>query len=221
MRSPASAITTAINAARDSGLIIRWSVTIWPKDRETGVRTAFGFWTGDDPITTSVISGSTGNSETRSYYGGVNLSVPPIPRTSDLTVQSFEISLSQIADAVQTVLRGYDARLAPIEVHVWVLGASGAPVSAPEPEFIGIVDEAGITTPVAGGDGKASMTIVSEAMLMLTRKNPRKRSDEGQKRRSGDRFGRYSNTAGYTRVYWGEDAPKDTTNPPKNGGGDK
>lgn len=212
MKSPAAPIVTAVSEARDKGIDVRWSITIWPKDRETGVREEFGFWTGDDPITQQVVSGQDGTLVTRSFIGDVGLVVPSIPQTTDLTVQSFEITLSQIADAVQTVIRGYDTRLAPLEVHVWILGDSGAPVSPPEPEFVGIVDEASITTPASGGSGKASMMVLSEAMLMLTRKNPRKRSDEGQRRRSDDRFSRYSNASGLTQIYWGEHPPKETKN---------
>lgn len=216
MRSANAAFLSAIAGATESGIDVRRSLTIWPKEWDTGDVVEIGLWTGDDPITTSVMDGETGGTVSRSFIGGVDLAIPAIPRTSGLTIQTFEITMSQIADAVQTVMRTYDARMASAEIHEWILDASGAPVSPPESVWLGVVDEGGLETPAAGAEGRVRIVVVSEPIRMLTRKNPRKRSDEGQKRRSGDRFARYSNSAGYTMVYWGENAPPKAGNP--NGG---
>lgn len=207
MRTPSAAFLTAIQNAQESGLIVRRSLTIWPKDRDTGVATMFGLWTGDDETEQDVKDGENGGVDTRVFYGGVNLKIPTIPRVSGLSVYSFKISMSQIADAVQTIFRTYDPRLAKVEVHEWILAQSGLPVAEPESVFLGRVSDSDVQTPAVAGDGAYSISIESDSMRMLTRKNPATRSDEFQKRRSGDRFSKYTNASALTEVYWGENKP--------------
>jgi hypothetical protein len=214
MRTPSAAFLTAIENARENGLIVRRSMTIWPANRDTGVATMFGLWTGDDEIQQVVKDGENGGTDDRLFYGGVNLSIPTIPRVTGLSVYSFKVSMSQIADAVQTIFRTYDPRLAKVEIHEWILAPSGLPVSDPESVFLGRVSDSDVQTPAVGGTGAYSVTVESDSMRMLTRKNPATRSDEFQKRRSGDRFSKYTNTSALTEVYWGENKP-----PTLNGGG--
>lgn len=203
MKNISTAFAAALTNAPVNGLSVARSIWITVKDRETGEPSSYGLWTWDDTITTNVIDAQTGSEVERTYYGGVNLVVPSIPLVSDLTAQSFQIEASQIAPIVLEIVRGKDARLAPVEVHQWVMSGN-ALVAVPEVIFYGIVDEIGLKTPAVGGEGQAGFSIVSEAMLMLTRTNPRKRSYEGQKQRQGDEFGLYSNAAAYSDVYWGE-----------------
>src|SRR5690606_14762458 len=140
-------------------------------------------WSGDDPITTNVIDGKDGNEVERSYVGGVDLDVGIIPRTTDLTVQSITVSLSQIAYPVQLMVRGYDPRLAPVEIHECLLTRGGVPVAAPEPLYVGIIDDINLNTPRVGDRGRIEFTVLNANMLMLTKQNFRKRSYEGQKQR--------------------------------------
>ncbi len=152
-----------------------------------------------------MIDGRTGGAVTRPYRGaGELLQIGRIPRTSDFTVQSLDIDLSQIAPAVQQMVRGYDVRLARVEIHEIVLDTvSRISVDAPKPSFIGIVDDAPIETPAVGEQGSVRFTCRSDAMLMLTRTNPAKSSDAAQQLRSGDRFSRYAGVVQSWDIKWG------------------
>lgn len=145
----------------------------------------------------------------RTYVGGVNLDIEEIPRVSDLTIQTVNISLSAIAGVTQQLVRTYDARLAKVEIHTGLLSTvSRNPVDEPEIEFLGEIDEAPIETGAVGEDSLITLAVRSDAIAMLTRTNPRRRSHEGQKRRLGDEFGRYSNVVGTWRVAWGTKGQK-------------
>lgn len=207
MRDPDAAFLAALQAGPDSGLVPRQFVWIEAKDRSTGDPVTVGVWTGDEPITANVISGSTGLPVSRDYVGGVNLVVPSIPRVSDLTEQRISIVMSQIADTAELLVRDYDPRLARVEIHDGLLDpATRLLVSAPELAFIGIIDGTPIRTPAVGGEGSITLEIIDDAMAMLTRTNPAKRSHEHQQRRAaGDDFALYAGTAGEWQIWWGEE----------------
>lgn len=205
MRSVALNNQLALASARDRGIVPRGFFWITVRDRGGGGPASFGLWTGDDAIELDVPSGQTGLPETRTYFGGVNLTIPEIPRVSDLTIQRIEIAFSALAPICRQIVRVHDPRLAKIELHAgWLDLDSRAIVDPPEIDFLGEVDGAPIETPAAGGESLVKLAIVSDAISMLTRTNPRKRSYEAQKRRGGDEFGLYSNVVKTWRIYWGE-----------------
>lgn len=205
MRSLRSGNQAAIDQARDLGLVPRQFFTITVRDRDSGDPQAIGLWTGDDTIDAAVISGADGLEENRTFVGGVNLTIGDIPRVADLTVRSIEITFSAIADICQQIVRGFDARLAQVELHAgWLDVDSRQLADVAEIDFLGIVDAAPIETGAAGQESIIKLTVVSDAALMLSRTNPRKRSYEAQKRRGGDEFALYANTVANWRVVWGE-----------------
>lgn len=195
----------ALVSARDHGIVPRRLVYFYAKERDTGNPVELGVWTGDEDMSIEVISGTTGSVVSRSYYGALNLVVPEIPRVSDMTIQSVTISMSQIADITQALVRGYDLRLGKVEIHDLLLDpASRLPVAPAEIAFLGEIDAAPINTPAAGEEGDISITIVSDAISMLARTNPQKTSYEGQKRRSNDQWGKYKSTVAAWTVPWGQ-----------------
>lgn len=205
MRSISINNQLAVSQARDKGIIPRDFFWITVKHLETGDPAPFGFWTGDDTLSVDVMNANSGEIETRVYVGDVGLKIGDIPRVSDLTIQTIEVELSAIAPAVQSVIRGYDARLAKVEVHAgWLDTVSRGIVDLPEIDFLGEVNGAPIETGAAGGESKVTLNIVSDGISMLTRTNPSKRSYEGQKRRGGDEFGLHSNAVKAWRIFWGE-----------------
>lgn len=207
MKNISSSFLATLEAARDGGIVPRRAVTFTAKDRTTGQAVEIGFWTGDEDVTMAVISGLTGTEEVRSFYGALNLSIGEIPRVADLSTQTVTIEMSQIADAAQAVVRTYDLRLAKVEIHDILLDIrSGRPVSAGEIAFLGQVDEAPINTPVAGESGSISIGVISDAISMLSRTNPQRSSYQGQLRRSGDEWGKYSSTVGTWSIPWGQNA---------------
>lgn len=195
---------TALNKARDYGLVPRQLLYITAKEIATGLPAEIGYWTGDEDINLDVISGITGLSVNRNYYGGVNLKLPNIPRVSDLTIQTISIDITNIASAVQLALRGYDLRLGKAEIHDGLLDVNTRQfVATPHISFLGEIDGAPINTGAVGQQGKASIKCVSDAISMLARTNPKKSSYESQKRRQDDQFGKYSSTIKTWRVPWG------------------
>ncbi|MGQ3294610.1 MAG: hypothetical protein ACT6U0_20665, partial [Shinella sp.] len=127
-----------------------------------------------------------------------------------LPVRPIRIRLSQINDAVQIAIRGYDPKHAPIELHLGLFDtATMLPVAPAVPVFVGRVNGSPITTPAAGSEGSIELSCVSDTRE-LTRLNPLKRSDEMQQRRVvggvPDRFRRYSDVAGgwLQNIHWGE-----------------
>jgi hypothetical protein len=205
MRNISVATLQALVDAPSKGIVPRKLFWATVKDRDTGDPVSFGFWSGDYTVSIDVLSGTTGLPVTRTYIGGCNLEVGEIARVSDLTSQPVTVSLSALPIVTQQLVRQYDARFARVEIHTALLSTvSRLPVDEPEIEMIGQIDGAPIETGAAGGESVITMTIRDDALLMLTRKNPRKRSNEGQKRRKDDGWGKYSAVAGTWRIVWGE-----------------
>ncbi len=205
MRNVNPAFMSALTEARDRGIVPRRFLYVTAKDRSAGAPAGIGLWTGDEDINVTLISGITGQEVMRTYYGARNLVIPAIPRVSDMTIQTITVTMSQIADAVQQLIRGYDVRLAKAEIHDGLLDpVTRQLVSPPELSFLGEVDGAPIETPAVGGQGKASLKLVSDAISMLARKNPRKSSYEGQRRRAGDEWGLYASTVATWKIPWGQ-----------------
>lgn len=192
---------TALQGTREFGIAPAHFLWIIGKDRDTGAASPMGLWSGDEDITVSVeIPG--GGLASRSYIGGCNLDVQDLRYVGDLTDNAVTVSISQIADAAQYLVRGLDVRLAYCEIHATSM-TGGAFVSAPQLQWVGIVDDGPISTPSVGDDGGIALSIRSEMMTMLTSINPAKSSDAHQKRRqTGDRFSEYAGTINSRKVQW-------------------
>ncbi|WP_408591986.1 hypothetical protein ACIPCF_07675 [Paracoccus marcusii] len=197
-------LITAQRAARDEGIAPVSFFWIAAKNRTTGAIETMGLWTGDQDIPVNVQTPE-GGLETRIYLGGTNLSVDTIQLVADLTDNPVTVSMSQIADATQQLVRGYDVRLAYCEIHStsWVRGEFASP---PQLQTVGIVDDSDVETPSAGGTGAISLIVRSELMTQLMAINPAKSSDSHQKRRqAGDRFSEYSGAIRARKVQWRKD----------------
>lgn len=205
MRNSNTTFNNALAISQDTGVIPRQFVYVKNiKPYGGGAATSFGMWTGDDDATFTVIDGVTGLPVERDYYGAVNMIVDNIPRVSDLTIQSIEIQVSQVATITELLVRGYDVRLARVEIHEMGLDpATRLPISNPEVVFLGQIDGAPIETPASGEEGTITFAINSDGMSMLSRVNPRKSSLQSQKRRSDDRWGKYSGSVKNWPIKWG------------------
>lgn len=207
MKNVSPAFMATLAKARDLGLEPVHFVWFQALARDTGLPVEIGYWTWDEDVSVSVISGTTGLPVSRTYYGALNLEVSDIPYVSDLTIQTVTVSFGQIAAAAQQVVREYDLRLAKCEIHAMAVDPdTGVLASAPELVFLGEVNGAPINTPAVGQDGSIELSIRSDAISMLARKNSRKSSYEGQKLRSGDEWGKYSSTVATWTVPWGKKA---------------
>lgn len=177
-----------------------WALWIVARDMATNAAYPVGFWTGDDAATI------TAEGAQRTYYGaGAALSLEPLTYHLGAVIQTQRISLGPLAPEVQQVLRGYDTRQAPVQIHLVMLDANGA-VQSVEMAFDGVMDRFEINEgPV---DDYGNSTVVCDAELvsdarMLTRTLSLKMSDASQRLRSdADRFRQYADVAGEVKVTW-------------------
>ncbi|ORE89739.1 hypothetical protein [Aurantimonas sp. 22II-16-19i] len=203
MRAIDTATATALAKAPDSGLVAR--DLVWFRGRslaDPAVRPQFAFWNDLDTVSILVEDPKTGGTVGRDYIGdGALISVPDIPLTSDLSIRTIRISLSQIHPAVQAMVRGADIRFAEVQVHRAVFDPASRLLVSAKCHFLGKVDRAPLGTPSVSEEGGIDLECVSDTRE-LTRTNPAKKSDEWLKARSGDRFYRYTGTANVP-VFWG------------------
>lgn len=204
MKIFASGFQSVLDNAQDAGVAPAWFFRLTAKSLVDGSPTTFGFWSGDDNISIAVESPN-GGTVTQTYTGNCSLNVDEITYAGDLTDNSIAISLSQINSQVQAVMRGYEVRFAYCEIHVtsW---AGGILASVPQVVWVGIVDDAPISTPAAGGGGAINLSIRSELMNQLMMSNPAKSSNEHQKRRNPiDAFCKYAATVHTRKIQWWKD----------------
>lgn len=191
--------SAAYLAAR-TGVASRHMVHVVARNRATGAQEALGLWQGDDHLTIAI------GGVNRTYYGaGGLIGVEPIRAGIGLEVRMLQIALSPLTPEVAQLLRGYDARLAPAEVHRALLSLeTGQPIAEPIRVFRGWVDAVQLRTPEVEGTGEATVTLASAARG-LTRALTLTRSDaEMRRRNAGDSFRSYSDIAGEVEVWWGE-----------------
>lgn len=202
MRIYDAAFAVSLTAAREDGIAPVYFFWCVGKDRDTGEARPMGLWSGDEDITITLRQPD-GSMVSRSYVGGCNLDIPDgLPMVADLTDNPVMVTLSQIADAAQLLVRGYDVRMAYCEIHA-TTRAGGVFTAAPQLQWVGIVDEGAIDTPAVGGDDGISLSVRSEIMWQLTATNPAKSSDSHQKRRNpNDQFAKYSAIAASWQEQW-------------------
>lgn len=202
-----SLTTEETNAYAARSLISRTLIYVTAKDRSTGAPVEFGFWNGIYDSTIEVIDGLTQDTESRSFVSkGAVLTVGDISLSDSLNVGSVQVTLSQLNASVESAIRTYDTRNAPIQIYRGLFSiASPASLIAPARcRFVGYINTAPISTPPAGGQALVTFNCVS-GVRELTRSNKELRSDEGQQRRhSGDRFFKYVAATGQVQVFWGQ-----------------
>jgi len=192
-----------------SGVKSRLLFWISARNRETGTTETLGLWTGDDSEVIEI------DGIARTYHGaGSLLGVDPIVMQVGVQVRMQRVMLSPLAPEVAAAVLGYDARLAPVEIHRALFDpVSGLLIAPPDQVFKGWVDQLEMPVPAVGSEGMATMTLASSARI-LTRTLASKYSDASMQMRGGDRLFRYADVSGSVPVYWGEKkhaAQKSTT----------
>lgn len=201
MRVYASAFQAALNGAVDGGLVPAWFLWVQARDIDSEDPSWVGLWTGDHDLTVTVAPPG-GSDEVRTYSGGVAMSVDAVPLGVGLEDRPVSVALSQIAPAVQNLLRTLNARHAYCELHSGLFNR-GALLAPPQIEYVGIVDVAQINTPPVLGEGSVVLSIRDEMLTQLSAINPAKSSDAHQKRRqAADAFSVYSGVIGDRDLQW-------------------
>lgn len=195
---------TATLAALQSRTAVVARILIWvvARNRSTGDPEALGLWSGADDRSFTIAG------TPRTYVGaGSLMGVPPLASQTGITVRMQRLTLSPLNDTVADLIRTYDSRFAPIEIHRALFDpVTTLQVSEPHRLFKGIVDELELPIDPASGNVSCDMTVASSARY-LTRTLTLKRSDASQRRRLDDRFLRYADVSGEVDVYWGEKRP--------------
>lgn len=178
--------------------MMRVLVWVTARNRTSGLPEQIGLWNGGYDRSFTI------NGVARTYVGaGALMQIPPLVYQVGLAVRMHRLTMSPIDQAVANLVRGYDTRLGPIEIHRAVFDPNTTLlVSEPHRLFKGIVDEMEETRG-ANGEIRLECTVASSSRY-LTRTLTLKRSDESQKLRTGDRFLRYADVSGEVDVYWGE-----------------
>jgi len=205
-----SEIQAELNAR--SGVMSRVMWWLSAKNRTTGELEYMGIWTGDDHQTFTI------NGEPRVYYGAGNLlNVDTLVSEAVLNIRNFNITFSGITPELETALREYDPKFAPVEVHVAFFSPlTGNMVSDPVRMFKGWINKAPINTPPVGGQGTATVQMVGHTRL-LTKKTASKRSNENQKKRNGsDTFFKDVSITGSVVTPWGTANVKPAAAPSRN-----
>ncbi|WP_320202473.1 hypothetical protein [Agrobacterium rosae] len=210
MRNQPLAISAVLSNAAADGLSYRRAVWIVAKRRDNGLPAELGIWNGDEDFNLTVLSGENGAPVTRPYRAGGNLlKISEFARTSDMSVQTLTIDVSQLATVAQQVVREYDLHRARVELHDIILDPeTGFPVAPDLATFTGIVDGAPIKNPKVGGEGSTQIKCVSDVMRLLTRTNSEKSSYEAQRLRTAegempDELFKYAGVVETWDIKWG------------------
>ena len=204
MRSYGSATSAAL-AAR-TGLSINALLWITATNRSTGAAETIGFWDGADNETFTI------GGVNRIYYGaGSLIGIDAIIMTSGLNVQMQGITLSAISPEAEQAIRGYDMRLAPVEIHrAFFDPLSGNLLEEPTQMFTGWCDTLPLTRSAQGGPFTGKMNIASSSRS-LTRNLGATKSDASLRERSStDAFRQYASIVKAVPYYWGSHGPQAT-----------
>lgn len=166
-----------------------------------------GYWSDIGSITADIIDPDTGFTVSRTWAGaGSLIRISDIQLVSNITVQNITVTLSQVADRVNALVRGYDCKQGRVEIYRGLFDpASRTMVAAATPRFVGTIDEAPITTPKEGESGDVILTCTSNT-LELTRSNSDTRSDASQRKRlSTDDFFADAAVVGTWQQFWGRE----------------
>lgn len=198
---------TAAQLTARGALVPRRLVWIKARNKTTGATEALGLWSGEDDVTLTL------EGEARQYIGaGALLQAQAITAGTGLAVRVHQLHLAAIAPEVEDLVKGYDTRFAPVEIHRALIGPIDREIQGtPHRVFRGLVNSIDFPEAAPGDAPTATLDVVSETRV-LTRALATKKSDESQKARGGDRFRRYGDISGAVPVYWGEmrlEAPAD------------
>lgn len=174
-----------------------WLLWVQPKNRETGQRVDVGIWDGSYEATSIMVDGAA-----RTYRGAEGIiEVPEITYSLGTDVRTLDVTLGVFDNSVRDIIRQYDARFAPVELHAAIYDA-GMQLIGVRRFFKGELDKAPVQTEPAGGGVKVTLSMVSSA-----RKGARhlalKKSDASHRLRGGDRFRRYGDLGTVADAKWG------------------
>lgn len=196
-----------VGALASGAIVVRDLLTVNGKTLG-GTASVFAYWTGEDNVAINVVPAGATTPVSRNFVGGATLlEVPPIVDAVGVEAHSITLGLDHISSAAGSpmdMVYGNNVRVARVELHRALFDpATWNLVSTPHLIFSGRVDGASVDDAAAGGEGGLALQAISSA-IDLTKTNPAMESDEQQRRRNGDRFRRYGDTAAQVQTWWGQ-----------------
>lgn len=197
-------------ALENRELVARDFLWIIARQRGTNVPVTDGMWSDVGNVSARVINPNTGLAETRDWYGtGTLVSIDAIPLIGNLSVQEVTITLSQVNERVERLVREYDCQQARVEIYRGLFDPNSRQMVAPaESRFVGFVDRIEVNTPAENTEGNVELYCVSHTQE-FTRANPATRSNATQVlRQAGDEFYRDADTSIEWEFFWGSERGK-------------
>lgn len=196
-------LATQLAIRAESGVVPRNFVVVTAKSRSTGAPVVHCFWDDIETVTVSVLK-IDGTTASHDFTGdGAIQRMDPIPLQVGLSIRAVEIGFAPRHAATEALFRTDDPRQAIVEIYRgWLDPVSQLLLATPRPRFLGNVDGGPIDTPVVGGEGAATLRVVSNREL--TRTNPATKSDAYlSAMRDGDRFYKYAGKLSSRPLFWG------------------
>lgn len=197
MRTLPSEISTYLQ--ENAGIVVRQLLWVAAKNRTTGVYEYIGFWSGEDHQIFTV------DGEPRTYYGsGQFLNWGELSLESTLNIRKLSATVTAISPEMQTVIRQYEPKMAPTELHLAFFSPeSNNLVASPLRVHKGWIDKFTITTPAVNEQGQGRLDLMGHTRIM-TRTLPTKRSEGSQKKRNpSDTFYNDVSITGQITTPWG------------------
>lgn len=177
------------------------------RSRIDGSPVTDGYWSDVGQITADVVDPDTGGTSTRTFFGADGLiQISDIPLVSTLTVRNVTVTLSQVSDRINDLVRTYDCKQGQVQIFRGMFDPVTRQMVGPAtPRFVGFIDEAPIKTPKEGEAGDVTLTCTSHTQEM-TRSNSDTRSDVSQRLRSAtDNFFADAAVVGTWQQFWGRE----------------
>lgn len=185
--------------ATQPGVKIRQLLWVIAKNRTTGDPEPHGLWSGEDHQVFTV------DGEPRTYYGfGQFMQWGQLQVESTLNIRKLQATVSAITPEVEQVLRGFDPKFAPVQVHLAFLDPeTNNLVGNPYRIFKGWIDKFPVRRPANGSDAEGTIDMVGHTRI-LTRQLALKRSQETQRQRDPtDSFLDDVSITGQIQTPWG------------------
>lgn len=186
-----------------SGVVVpRWLVWLSAKNRTTGALETAGFWTGEDELNV-VIDG-----EERTYHGaGAMLNIGEQSYSAGMEIQYQRVQFSLVAPEVEQAVRGYDPRLAPVEIHLALFDPESGQLVNTARAFRGWVEDAPMSEkPTADGAVPTVELNLASSVRAGTKTVPAKKGPYSQRLRlETDRGRDYADLAAEVKVRWGQE----------------
>jgi hypothetical protein len=223
MRSYDNALLTAL---AERHLKARDLVVITPRDFQSGVQVQGYYWNELGTETLQVLDPATQTPVSHDFVGaGTNLVVGVIQMSNDLSIRTINITLNNCSPAIDTLVRGYDLRRAPVQVFRGFYNKAGGALAAPAISiFDGYVDACKINTGTVaatpgeqGQPGSVEVTCVTHSKTLTRVGNGKRSSTFQQQRLATDTFHQWDSVMQEVQIFWGRSSEIVSKSPSKSG----